>query len=83
MGSNLFESVIVIEFHATEAHSSLDLTKAKYGFSRLSKAKKKMLSCELALVILVHVKKINRHDDENEACSQYAHPNPYCNLLPI
>jgi hypothetical protein len=35
-----------------------------------------MLFCELALVISVHVKKENRHDDENEVCNQYALPNP-------
>jgi hypothetical protein len=36
----------------------------------------KMLLCELAQVIFVHVKKENRHDDENEVFNQYAHPNP-------
>jgi hypothetical protein len=38
MLSSLLESVIVTKFQATEAYSSLDLTKAKYGISRLSKA---------------------------------------------
>jgi hypothetical protein len=34
-----------------------------------------MLLCELALVISVHMKKENRHDIENEVCSQYGHPD--------
>jgi hypothetical protein len=36
MSSSLLESVIITEFQATEAYSSLDLTKAKYIISRLS-----------------------------------------------
>jgi hypothetical protein len=36
MHSSLLESVIVIEFHATEAYSSLDVTKEKYSTSKLS-----------------------------------------------
>jgi hypothetical protein len=35
-----------------------------------------MLLCELVLVITVRTNKENRHDDENEVCSQYAYPNP-------
>jgi hypothetical protein len=42
-----------------------DLTKAKYRISRLSKVAG-MLLCELALVISLHMKKENRHDDENK-----------------
>jgi hypothetical protein len=34
--SSLLESVIITGFQATEAYSNLDLTKAKYSFSRLS-----------------------------------------------
>jgi hypothetical protein len=33
MRSSLLESVIVTEFQATEAHSSLDLTREKYSIS--------------------------------------------------
>jgi hypothetical protein len=36
MHSNLYELVIVIEFYATEAYSSLDLIRAKYGTIMLS-----------------------------------------------
>jgi hypothetical protein len=36
MRSSLLESVIVTKFQATEAYSSMDLTKAKYSISRLS-----------------------------------------------
>jgi hypothetical protein len=32
--------------------------------------------CELAQVISVHVKKENRHADENEVYNQYLHPDP-------
>jgi hypothetical protein len=39
--SSLLESVIVTEFQATEAYSSLDLTKAKYSISRLYMVEKK------------------------------------------
>jgi hypothetical protein len=38
--SSLLESVILREFQATGAHSSLDLTKAKYSISRLSTVEK-------------------------------------------
>jgi hypothetical protein len=40
MRSSLFESVVVTEFQATEAYSSLDLTKAKYSISRLPMVEK-------------------------------------------
>jgi hypothetical protein len=40
MRSSLLGSVIVTEFQATEAYSSLDLTKAKYSISRLSMIEK-------------------------------------------
>jgi hypothetical protein len=40
MRSSLLESAIVTEFQATEAYSSLDLTKAKYSTSRLSMIEK-------------------------------------------
>jgi hypothetical protein len=51
------ESVIVTGAQAREAYCSSDLTKAKYSISRLPEVKEKMLFCELAEVILVHVKK--------------------------
>jgi hypothetical protein len=35
MRSSLLESVIVIEFHATETYQSLDQTKEKYNISKL------------------------------------------------
>jgi hypothetical protein len=75
MRASLSESVIVTELQATEAYSSLDLTKARYSISRL-RWKKKMLFCGLAVVIITHVKQANRHDDKNEVCNQYAHQNP-------
>jgi hypothetical protein len=34
--SSLLESAIVTEFQAAEAYSSFDLTKAKYGISRMA-----------------------------------------------
>jgi hypothetical protein len=58
MHSSLLEPVTVTDFQATEAYSNLDPTKAKYSISILSKVVKKMLLCELALVISVHVKKL-------------------------
>jgi hypothetical protein len=42
--SSLLESVIVKELQATEAYSSLDLTKAKYSISRLSMVEKENIS---------------------------------------
>jgi hypothetical protein len=83
MGSNLFESVIVTEFQVTEAYSSLDVTKAKYSISRLSKMEKENVILRISSSNFSTCGKRDRHGDENEACSQYAHPNPYCNLLPI
>jgi hypothetical protein len=66
---------IVTEFQAAEAYSGLNPYKAKYSISRLSKVEKENF-IELALIISVHVKKENRHDDGNDVCDQYAHPNP-------
>jgi hypothetical protein len=60
---NLLQSIIVTEFQATEAYSSLDLTKAKRSNSL--RRKWEMLLCELAQVISVHMKKENQYDDEN------------------
>jgi hypothetical protein len=76
MRSSLLESVIITEFQATEAYSSFVLTETKYSISRLSKVEKENVIVQLALVIPEHVKKENRHDDENEVCNQYAYPNP-------
>jgi hypothetical protein len=75
MRSSLLESVIVTEFQAPEAYSSLDLTKAKYSISS-RRWKKEMLFCKLAVVISVHGGKENRCEDENEVCNQLPHPNP-------
>jgi hypothetical protein len=52
------------------------MTKAKYSIIRLSDVGKEHIILQLALVISVHVKKENRHDDEDEVCNQYAHPGP-------
>jgi hypothetical protein len=41
MRSNLLESVFLTEFEATESDSSVDMTKAKYSTSGLSKVKVK------------------------------------------
>jgi hypothetical protein len=38
--SSLLETVIITEFQATEAYSSLDLTNAKYSISKLSEVEK-------------------------------------------
>jgi hypothetical protein len=46
--SRLLESVIVIEFQAAEAYSSLDLTKAKYSISRLSMAEKENIIARIS-----------------------------------
>jgi hypothetical protein len=45
--SSLLESVIVTEFQATEAFSSLDQTKAKYSISRLSMVEKENISARI------------------------------------
>jgi hypothetical protein len=45
--SSLLESVIVTEFQATEAYSSLDLTKAQNSMSRLSKVEKENVSVRI------------------------------------
>jgi hypothetical protein len=45
--SSLLESVIVTDFQATEAYSSLDMTKAKYSISRLSMAEKENVSVQI------------------------------------
>jgi hypothetical protein len=50
MRSSLLECVIVTEFQATEAYSSLDLTKAKYSIIDCVRLERKMLLCELAQV---------------------------------
>jgi hypothetical protein len=76
MRSSLLEPVIVTDFQATEAHSSLDLTKQNIASVDCLRSEKGMLLCELALVISVHVNKENRHDDEIEVRNQHAHPNP-------
>jgi hypothetical protein len=46
--SSLLESVIVTEFQATEAYSSLDLTKAKYRISRLSMVQKENVIVQIS-----------------------------------
>jgi hypothetical protein len=43
MDCSLLELVIVAELQATETHSNLDLTKAKYSISTVSEAEKEML----------------------------------------
>jgi hypothetical protein len=70
MRSSLLESIIVTEFHATEARSSLDLASVD-----CLRWKRKMVLCELPRVISVHAKKVNRNDDENEVYKKYEHPN--------
>jgi hypothetical protein len=47
MCSSLLESVIIKEFQATEAYSSLDLTKAKYNISRLSMMEKEYVIVQI------------------------------------
>jgi hypothetical protein len=49
MLSSLLDSVIVTEFQATEAYSSLDLTKAKYSISRLFMVEKQNASIRIFL----------------------------------
>jgi hypothetical protein len=44
MSSSLLESVPVTELQATEAYSSLDVTKAKYSISRLCTVEKENVS---------------------------------------
>jgi hypothetical protein len=61
--SSLLESVIVTEFQATEAYSSLDLTKAKYSISRLSMVEKEnvsvrinpnsLIACVIIIIIII------------------------------
>jgi hypothetical protein len=45
--SSLLESLTVTEFQATEAYSSLDLTKAKYSISTLSMVEKENVSVRI------------------------------------
>jgi hypothetical protein len=48
MRSSSSESVIVTERQATEAYSSLDLTKAKYSVSRLLKVEKENVIVQIS-----------------------------------
>jgi hypothetical protein len=75
MRSSLLKSVIVKEFQAIEAYSSIDLIKAKYSISRLSKAEKENVIVRISPSNFNACEKRNRHD-ENEICNQYANPNP-------
>jgi hypothetical protein len=69
MGSNLFESVIVSEFQAREAYSSIDVTKAKYSISRLSKVEKENVIVRISSSNFSACEKRYQHGDENEACT--------------
>jgi hypothetical protein len=70
------ESKIVTEFQATEAHSSLDLVKAKYSISRLSKVEKQNGIVRISPSNFNAREKVNINDDENEVYKRYAYPNP-------
>jgi hypothetical protein len=61
---SLMESLIVTEFQATEAYSSLDLTKAKYSISRLLKLEKSNVISQIIPSNFNACGK-NRHDNEN------------------
>jgi hypothetical protein len=52
MRRSLLESVIVTEFQATEAYSSLDLTKAENSISRLSEVEKENV---IIIIIIITV----------------------------
>jgi hypothetical protein len=67
------ETIIIREFHATEAYSSLDLTKAKYRISRLSIMEKKTVIIRINPINSTASEKKNGHDNEKEIFSQYVH----------
>jgi hypothetical protein len=75
MRSSLLESVIVTELQATDTCLGY-LTRAKYTISKLSEVHKENAILPISLVISVHEKTENQHDEENEVRNQYAHPNP-------
>jgi hypothetical protein len=54
----------------------LDLTKAKYSINRLSVVEKENAIVRISPSDFSACEKKNRHDDENEVCNHYAHPNP-------
>jgi hypothetical protein len=62
MRSSLLESVIIIQFQATEAYShfSLDLTKAKYRISKLSVAENENVIVRINLVNFIACEKIKQ-----------------------
>jgi hypothetical protein len=70
---NLLESEIAKEFQATEACSSLNLTKAKYGISRLSLVEKEIMGVRISPDNFTAGEKENQNDDENEVYNQYVH----------
>jgi hypothetical protein len=51
------ELVIVTEFQAAETYSSVDLTKAKYSISRLSKVKKEKVILRISINNFIECKK--------------------------
>jgi hypothetical protein len=67
--------MIVTEFQATEAHSSLDLAKAKYSISKPSLVEMENVISRINPNNFVACEK-KRHDYPNEICNQYSHLNP-------
>jgi hypothetical protein len=59
MRSSLLESAIITEFQATEAYSSLDMTKADYSISRLSMVKKENVIVGINLINFTKCEKGN------------------------
>jgi hypothetical protein len=82
MSSNLLELETATEFQATEAYSSFDQTKSKY-ISRLSEVEKENVIVQINPNSSSHVKKENRHDDENKVYNQYVHLDSQYNLFAI
>jgi hypothetical protein len=76
MRSSLLDSVIMAEFQATETCSSLDLTRAKYSVNILIKVGKENVIVRISPSNFSACGNGNSLEDENEVCTQYAHPNP-------
>jgi hypothetical protein len=57
--------VIVVDFKATEAYSSVDWPKQNTAWITCRRSRRKILQCELSLAVPLHVNKGNQHDDGN------------------
>jgi hypothetical protein len=71
------ESVFVTDTLAVEAYWGLDMTKAKYSISTLSKVEEEKFILRMnASNFFLWEKKEYRPEDENELYYRYAYPDP-------